>query len=126
MTILDIYEKATDAYNRARNDEVARVWQGVLARWTAEEIFDALRTHQSNSTIDEYSNKPRGAFMPQPAELIYILQQKKKAAVLGSRLSCGECEDGWIIDDSLPPGKRRAKRCEKCAELRRLAATKSA
>jgi hypothetical protein len=122
MNIIDVYQKATVAYNREPDDEIAHVWEGVLARWTADQVLDALRTHQADATIDDFSHRPRGSFMPTPAELIAILQQKTKAAVLGSRLSCGECEDGWIINDALPPGKRRARRCEKCAELRRQAA----
>jgi hypothetical protein len=110
MTILELYAKASESYRLPRNEEAGMAWEEVLSPFSMEEIEGAIATHRADTTLDE-RGRPRGCWMPLPAELKLLIETGRKKAAQGSPLVfCGQCTEGWIPDPDRPE-ERRLRRC---------------
>jgi hypothetical protein len=81
--------------SRQPSDGEFDAWLNVLGGYAMPDVDAAIRRWQSDTEIEEYTQKPRGARMPTATELKRSIELFDRAH--SERfIPCGECEEGWI------------------------------
>src|SRR5579859_2857456 len=98
--IASVYSDLCLTYNRAPNDAASRSWEDVLGEFPLNEILAAVAEHKRDSRPDD-RGVIRGAWMPQPADIKRILEERRnRERALGTRKRrwCGRngCIEGWV------------------------------
>jgi hypothetical protein len=92
-------ENTCQSKNRKQTEGETEVWISVLSEYATADLDAALRRWHSDVTIEEFTQKPKGARMPTPAELKLSIDQFNQSAARthsGQFVACGNCQDGWV------------------------------
>lgn len=109
----EIYARALQSYNREAKDGEFDAWLNVLGGFSYSDLDAALRRWQSDTVVEEFTQRPRGARMPTSAELRLSIQQFERT-LDGKFSACGKggCMDGWVKTSSGPDPKAfTVRRC---------------
>jgi hypothetical protein len=91
----ELYARTIQTYNREPKDGEFDAWLNVLGGFTFGDVDSALRRWQADTTLEDYTNRPKGARMPSPAEVLASIQKFENANQTRF-ISCGKCEEGWV------------------------------
>lgn len=116
-----LYVKTTQQYRRDPNDDEFESWIGVLSGYKFQEISQALDRWLGDTTLEEFTNRPKGARMPSPAEIKLSVQTTE--LIQGEKFKgCGQdgCMNGWVREfegmtvggNKIDPKVGAARRCK--------------
>lgn len=129
-----IYENACRSKRRAPEQQEFELWHKVLRGYDARDVEAALIAWWGDTTpvTSGASSRPRGAFMPQPAELKPLVEAAQSRRVTTARepqdlllWQCTKCpyrSSGFMARGSEPPGRS----CPSCSAPLALAERSSA
>jgi hypothetical protein len=120
-TLPEILAFACAAYGREPNDELLFAWRGALDQIPIRELREALTEHQRDITPDGRDRRPRGSWLPSPADLLAKVEAKRRSenTQRTKRGYCGraECLGGWVWAERNTGGEPAVTRCPHCREL---------
>ena len=70
-------------------------WLNVIGGYPSPDVDAAIRRWQSDTYVEEFTGRPRGARMPTAVELKASIDSWNNASAK-KFVSCGSCEGGWI------------------------------
>ncbi len=92
-----VYERACRVKRIAPQDDEGRAWHRVLRKLEARDVEAALDAWWADTT-PTLSGRPRGAFMPEPAELKPVAERQQRLREVKTRVDyCGDCALGWVV-----------------------------
>jgi hypothetical protein len=99
--LLELYKRTLEAHHCLPKDGELDSWAGVLGDYSRSQLDAALRRWDGDTSIEEYSGKPRGSRMPSPAELKRSMEDFERSASslkAGRFVPCNQdgCDEGWI------------------------------
>lgn len=93
----ELYARTAQQYRREPSDEEFEAWQNVLDGYRFRDVSNALDRWLGETLLEEFTNRPKGARMPSPAEVKLLVQTI--AAIQGDKFeACQQngCMSGWI------------------------------
>lgn len=111
------YTLAGQTYNRKEpNDAECKAWIEVLGFYSQPELDAAWRRWLNDTSVEEFTQRPKGARMPTPAELKHSIERSKSAedAKKNPFVACGKngCVSGWVPVPEI--GKKLTHRVRRC------------
>lgn len=95
--LVEMYNRTIQTYNREPKDGEFDAWMNVIGSYKYSDVDAALRRWQHDTTLEEYTNRPRGSRMPSATELKASIEAFDRGQTR-KFVPCGKdgCEDGWI------------------------------
>jgi hypothetical protein len=93
------YQKTAQSYGRQRSDGEVEAWLDTISSYRSLDLDAALRRWHADTSIEEFTGKPRGSRMPTPAELKLSIDgfaQEERKQITGKFQPCGNCQSGWV------------------------------
>jgi hypothetical protein len=97
--LVKFYRSTCESYNRKQTEGEIDAWLCVLSEHTTGDLDAALRRWHSDTSIEDFTQKPKGSRMPSTAELKLSIDQfneKTARTASGKFYSCNNCEEGWL------------------------------
>jgi hypothetical protein len=118
--ILELYTSSLEAHHCQPKDGELDAWKKVLQQFKRAHLDAALRRWLNDTTLEEYTGRPRGSRMPSPAELkasIESFERATQSSITGRFEPCrkGGCEGGWVpvgVNTGVHMDLRRRVRCQ--------------
>lgn len=114
-TLEQIYAGTCLTYSKVANNEQFKAWASVLGGTRPAIVRKAADLHFGDTTLDLFTKKIRGSFMPTPAEIKALAQQieaEERSANTVKFVDCTDqpCSNGWHVEE------RGAVRCPRFLE----------
>lgn len=108
----ELYFATATQYRRERTNEECDAWMRVLGDYDAREIRCAIDDWECDTTIETFTDRPRGSRMPMAAEVKSLIELRKRLKSQAERFQpCGECESGWVrVYEGLTLGSKDVKK----------------
>lgn len=118
--VVELYMRAVGEHPpcREKDDELG-AWKEVLNQFTYSQLDAALRRWLVDTTIEEYTGRPRGSRMPTATELrasILDFERTQNSIASGKFRACGKngCEGGFVPVGSQVTEKIDTRRRTSC------------
>ena len=93
--ISELYGRMVGACRKEESDAERGAWKEVLGNYKFSDGDAACRRWLADTTVEEWTNKPRGARLPSPAELKASIERFRNVSA-DYFTPCGHCESGWV------------------------------